>query len=134
MKFKTKIDWWMHLVLASMPLTNIWIFFLWIQDGEIITLLCTAFILLLNVLLIIPMWVNTYYVLDEDELHVKCYPFINEKIPYASIKSIKETRSLFASAALSLDRIEIVYGIGGRIMISPQNKQEFLRQLEQRTV
>ena len=134
MKFKAKVDWWMHLVLASMPLTNIWVFFLWIQHGRIITLLCAAFILLLNVFLIMPLWINTHYVLDENELRVKCQPLINERIPYASIKTVRETRNPLASAALSLDRVEIAYGVGGVIMILPQNKQEFLRQLEQRIV
>jgi membrane protein YdbS with pleckstrin-like domain len=134
MKFKSKIDWWMHLVLASMPLANIWVFFLWIQHGGIITLLSAVFILLFNVLLIMPLWIDTHYVLDDRELRVRCRPLINERIPYASIKTVQETRSPLASAALSLDRIEITYGMSGRIMISPQNKQEFLRQLKQRTV
>ncbi|MDR0768098.1 MAG: PH domain-containing protein [Methanosarcinales archaeon] len=130
MKFKSKIDWWMHLAFLGMLVTNAWFIILYIQQPDFIVAISTLFILLLNVFLIMPIWLNTYYTLGESELLVKSGLLIGTKIEYGSIQSVKETRNPLASAALSLDRIEIKYGKGGIALISPKNKQEFLSLLK----
>jgi len=132
MKFKSKIDLWVHFAFATLPVSTILCIILLIAvEGKIISAITLAFCLALCIF-IMPMWMNTYYVLGERELIVK-YGFLKTKIAYNSIKRVTETRNPLASIALSLDRIEIIYGGGGHILISPQNKQEFLQQLEQRT-
>jgi hypothetical protein len=132
MKFKSKIDWWAHIAFATLPISTILCIVSCITIGEsrIVAVIAAIFCLLLCIF-IMPIWVSTYYVLGENELIVKC-GFLKSKVAYGSIKSVKETRNPLASTALSLDRIEIIYGVGGHILISPQNKQEFLQQLEQR--
>jgi len=135
MKFKSKIDWWLQLVFgltvagmicgAVMPP---------ISRGEIIAVHNIMFVsCILTILLVVPIWLNTYYIMGENELRVKCGFFPATKIPYESIKKIRATNSPIASSALSLDRIEIIYGVGGGVLISPENRQEFLRQLEIKT-
>ena len=133
MKFKSKIDWWTHFAFATLPLTTIlFIVLSFIGKAGIISLITAIFCLLLSIF-ILPIWVSTYYVLGENELIVKS-GFIKQRIVYSSIKNIKESKNPLASAALSLDRIEIIFGVGGVVLISPKNKQEFLQQLEQRIV
>jgi membrane protein YdbS with pleckstrin-like domain len=81
---------------------------------------------------ILPLWWNMHYILDENELIVKPGGFWGgTQIPYSSIKSVKETRSPLASVAMSLDRIEIKSEMT-TVLISPQNKQNFLRLLEEK--
>jgi len=131
MRFKSKIDWWAHFAFATLPLTTILnIVALILAEAKIIPAITAIFCLLLSIF-IIPIWVNTYYVLGEHNLIVKC-GFSKTAIDYSSIKSVKETKNLLASSGLSIDRIEIIYGVGGVVLISPQNKQKFLQEFEQR--
>jgi len=130
MKFKSKIDWWTHIAMATLPLTTVFcIVLLFVTEEKIISAITAVFCLGLCIF-ILPIWVNTYYVLGESELIVKC-GFIKTKIAYASIKSVTETRNPLASVALSIDRIDIIYK-GGHVLISPKNKQEFLERLNQK--
>ena len=133
MKFKSKIDWWAHIALGLIPIFTIFMavhFF--INSGKIGLAITIIIFLILDILLIFPIWFNTYYTLNEKELLVKCGIWKPLKIAYDSIKSVNESRSPLASSGLSLDRIEIMFGVGGIVLISPKNKQEFLQQLEQK--
>lgn len=56
-------------------------------------------------------WFGTGYTITEIELLVKCGPF-REKIPFGKIRSIRRTRIPWSSAALSLDRLEIMHAYG----------------------
>lgn len=78
------------------------------------------------------LWRNTNYTLTDEELLVRAGP-IRERIPLATIKSVKPSRALWASAALSLDRLHIRHD-GSRFgtYISPADKQTFLRDLAER--
>lgn len=82
---------------------------------------------------VFPVWllVATRYALTDDVLRVRCGPF-HWKIPLADIKGVTPTRNPLSSPALSLDRLRIDYGEGRRIMISPLEKERFVRELEQR--
>ena len=79
------------------------------------------------------MWIllSTSYTLDGAELRVRCGPF-RWDIPLAEIRSVKSTRNPLSSPAPSLDRLRIDYGAGRSMMISPREKQAFLRELEAR--
>ena len=132
MRFNSKVDWWVYLIFGLMVTANIWLFIMFVSQGGIVFSVSAAILLISNVFLIIPIWLNTYYVLDETELMVKCGIGRGTRIAYSSIENVKESKSLLASSALSLDRIEISFGVGGVIFVSPKNKQEFLLQLEQR--
>ena len=133
MKFKTKIDWWAHIALGILPIFTIFmavIFF--VNRGTSGLAITIVIFLILDIFLIFPIWFNTYYTLDEKELLVKCGIWKPLKITYDSIKNVNESRSPLASSGLSLDRIEVIFGVGGVVLISPKNKQEFLQQLEQK--
>ena len=53
------------------------------------------------------------------------------KVPLAEVTAVRSTRNPLSSPALSLDRLEITYG-RRRIMISPEDKARFLKELEAR--
>ena len=73
-------------------------------------------------------WFGTGYEMMENALKVYCGPF-RQTIPYREIKEIKKTRSFSSSAACSLDRMEIQYGESHRILISPADKENFVKML-----
>ena len=130
MKFRSKIDWWIHLVLALLPAATVCLCAVFALEGGGMIVIVILYFLLINLILIVPVWAGTYYVLDEHELRVKCGVGKPLKILYRSIGGIRETKSALASPALSLDRVEIVYGRYGRVLVSPRDKQEFMRRLD----
>jgi len=73
-------------------------------------------------------WFGTGYEISDDELKIRCGPF-RQRIPLQEIKEIKKTRSPLSSPACSLDRMEIKYGKSKRLMISPADKEGFIKML-----
>ncbi|MCL2634008.1 MAG: PH domain-containing protein [Oscillospiraceae bacterium] len=138
MKFKSKVDWWIHVSFALMPIITIWFIIDFIISPSISNGIFACLFLIINII-IVPWWFNTHYILNENELIIKLGGLgKGTKIAYSAITSVKETREPWASAALSIDRIEIIFKTGKTgnakdvIYISPKDKQEFLSQLEQR--
>jgi len=134
MKFKSKVDWWLHLTFVLWVALNAWLLAAIIIYSSIAILVIAIIFTPITVLLIIPIWLNTYYLLDENELTIKCGLGKRTKIPYASIISTISTRDPISSPALSLDRIEVKYRYESKkfsdtVIISPVNKQEFFDQL-----
>ena len=66
----------------------------------------------------------TYYEITDTELRVRSF-FFKWNIPIDTIKKIFPTNNMRSSPALSLDRLMIIYGDEEKIMISPENKNEF---------
>ena len=136
MKFKSKVDWWVWATFGLYTLATIWLTCLLINGKCDTEIWISAIILwIFELFMMIPIYFGTYYSLDADSLFVRSW-IIKERIPYDKIVGIKETRNPLASGALSLDRIEIKYSKGKSwpttTMISPKDKQEFLRLLEEK--
>lgn len=81
----------------------------------------------------LPVWIllATRYVLSDEELRIRCGPF-KWTVPLREITAVTPTRSPLSSPALSLDRLRIDYGNGRSILISPEQRNAFLRSLEAR--
>jgi hypothetical protein len=71
------------------------------------------------------------YVLTATTLDVRSGPF-KWRVAIAEVTDISPTRNPVSSPALSLDRIRIDYGDGRWIIVSPREKERFVRELEQR--
>jgi hypothetical protein len=78
---------------------------------------------------------GTNYTLDGESLIVRSGPF-RWTIALASIRSVEKPGGFFgrgrSSPALSLDRLVVAYGANKRLMISPENQQQFLADLKAR--
>lgn len=83
--------------------------------------------------IVLPLWLllTTRYYLSDTSLSIRCGPF-SWDIPVADIASIAPTNDMRSGPALSLDRMRIEYGSGRNVLISPEPRAEFLRQLEYR--
>lgn len=78
-----------------------------------------------------PIFFNTYYTItDEGVLRVKCGLLFNLKVPVLAIRKLENTRTVLSSPALSLDRIEIFYNKFDSVIVSPENKTDFVAQLQ----
>ena len=83
---------------------------------------------LLSVAVALPIWIylSTYYVVSGGQLVIRTGIF-TWKIQLSEINSAKLSRSLWSSPALSLNRIELRYSDGKRVLVSPENSNEFLQ-------
>jgi hypothetical protein len=59
-------------------------------------------------------------------LVIKYGPF-KKIIPLNTIKSVKKTMNPLSSPALSLKRLEIIYGQYNMVLISPKDRDEFMK-------
>ncbi len=86
--------------------------------------------LLATLLLVFP----CRYRLTHSALHIRC-GIIRSRVPLDAIERVRPTRNPLASAALSLDRLRIDYRTGRftrSVMISPRDREGFLRELSAR--
>jgi hypothetical protein len=73
---------------------------------------------------------TSYVVTDDNKLKIRSGFLYNQEIYIKSIKKVRPTKNHRASPALSSDRLEISYNRYGRVVVSPNNKTEFLRELK----
>jgi uncharacterized membrane protein YdbT with pleckstrin-like domain len=132
MKFKSKIGWWFHLTALLILLVGILQLIWGITDGILELIISGAIVLLIFLLLVLPIYIASFYVLEDTALYIRSGLCVNKRILYKDISAINETRNPLASAALSLDRVSIEYS-GKKILVSPKDKQKFIKQLKQRT-
>ena len=74
----------------------------------------------------LPVWLllSTYYLVDAGNLMIRSGPF-RWSISISEIKSVEPSRSLLSSPALSLNRLEIQYGRGKTVLVSPKDVEGF---------
>lgn len=82
-------------------------------------------------MLVIHVFLNTWYKVTEDGfLIAHCSIFPEKRIAIADIQALEPTIMPVSSYALSLDRIMIWTNDHPWIMVSPKNKNEFVRLLQ----
>lgn len=86
-----------------------------------------------SILFVLYVWYDTIYIFTEDNrLMIRIGFFYHKEIYIKSIKKVRPTKDHSASPALSFfDRLEIRYHRYGRIVVSPNNKFEFIKRLQQ---
>jgi hypothetical protein len=126
--FKSKIDTWLLAVFVGSAAMALFAAGVLIQGsasdfwvGFPIVVLGAVF----------PFWlmVRTTYTFEDGVLHIRSGPF-KWVVQVSDIRSVTPTRNPLSSPALSLDRLNIVYGNGQSVMISPLDKAGFLEHLE----
>jgi Bacterial PH domain len=128
--FNSKIDLWLMVLVLTVVAACFWgAAVIW--DADRIILWPVAVILLAGILA--PIWamVSLRYFLSDENLRVRCGPF-RWQIPIRDITAVSPTNDTKASPAMSFDRLQIDYGDDSRLLISPEPRAEFLRQLEYR--
>jgi len=124
MKFKSAVDRWYYMVIISAAIVVLLAVVPPMISGHLSIPLGAATIFLS---LALPVWLlfSTSYHVDAEFLLIKSGPF-SWTIPLAGVESIEPSRSWMASPALSLDRLEIRYSDGRRILVSPLDRVTFL--------
>ena len=73
-------------------------------------------------------WFGTGYKVQEEHIKVQFGPF-RSSIRIEEIKKVSKIKSPFTAPALSVNRLEILYGKYDVMDISPKNENEFIRLL-----
>lgn len=129
--YRSRIDAWVLAVLIPAMAAAAYVALQSLTKNPFVPWSYSALIAVVGVGL--PLWLllATYYGFDGPDLVVRSGPF-RWRIPLVAITGITPTSEPLSSPALSLDRLKITYGQGRSIMISPRDKQDFLRELEVR--
>jgi len=130
MRVKSKIDLWVSIVIWSIIAIIVGTMTM-LDDQTAIS----YSIGLPVIALLLWIYYGTYYELRDEYLYCRSGPF-TERIAYSKIKSLKLSRNMLSSMALSGDRIEIrQHGKGyllGTTFISPENREQFMSELSSR--
>ncbi|WP_374713687.1 PH domain-containing protein [Symbiobacterium terraclitae] len=105
-QLQAPIPWWTWFLTAELPMVMVTALAVWI-------------------------WLTTGYSVTETELIVRS-AFLTWRTPLSAITRVRPTRNPPASAALSLNRLEIRTRKGAGPLISPQRRDEFLQLLRER--
>ena len=126
-RFRSKVDRWIFVLLIIVIIGQV------IAVGSAALqaddpLATTGMILAMVGVVGLMFWllVGTYYTVERGIIRIVSGPF-RWKVPIDDITSVTATRSPLSSPALSLDRICIRYGKRRRIMISPADRDGFLK-------
>ena len=127
MRFRSKVDTWLLIVVLAASLLALAGAATAFQSGA--GLASVALLVVAGVGL--PLWIlaSTTYTVEAGVLLVRSGPF-RWHISAAEINRISASRSLLSSPALSLDRLLIEYGSKKSLLVSPVQKEEFLRALQ----
>jgi hypothetical protein len=128
--FNSKIDLWMLIVLLTAVAACLWgVAKIWDANSAILWLLTPV----LAAGILLPLWIlgTLKYFMSDETLRVRCGPF-RWLIQIRDIRSVTPTNDPKSSPAMSLDRLEIGYGDDKSLLIAPEPRAEFLRQLEHR--
>lgn len=111
-------------VFVWLPLIVILFFFIkdqiWL--GVLFAALCFIFIGIV--------WFRTRYIIVNNKiLLIRIGPYTHTKFEIEKIKSIKKTKTIIASPANSMDRIEVLDKNSLSVVISPKNKEVFVKEL-----
>ena len=121
MYFPSRRDAWLGILLWGVVANGLYFSF---QDPERTGL----YIAIPLLVLVTWVWFFTGYTLTDDYLYVRCGPF-RKKVALEDIIRIRESRKFLASAALSMERLEIHTENRYPYIISPREKEEFIKQI-----
>ncbi|MCL2226018.1 MAG: PH domain-containing protein [Oscillospiraceae bacterium] len=133
MKFKAKVDWWIHLTFAVLVAVNIWALVNIVNWGVTGIILAATFTPI-NVFTL-PIWLNSYYLVERGELIVRSGFLTMGRIEVGQITSIGRTWNPISSPALSLDRTEVRYkyksgNYHDTLLIAPKDRDGFIAHLK----
>ena len=128
--FNSKIDLGLLILILTAVAACMWgIARIW--DTDSLLLIPVAVVLAVGVLLPVWMIASLKYFMSDRTLRVRCGPF-SWRIPIRDIRQVTPTRNSKKSPALSFDQLLIEYGDSESLVISPEPRREFLRQLDHR--
>ncbi|GAB2694113.1 PH domain-containing protein [Paenibacillus thermoaerophilus] len=131
MRFESKKDVWIGAIIWAAALAGFGASV--VASAQSRAALPALLMMIAALLFVSWIWFGTYYIVSERFLIVRGGPF-RWRIPIADVVSVRPARHPLSSPALSLDRLEIVYGNGPdrkTILVSPDDPESFRQAIRQ---
>ena len=125
MTFKSEVDLWLWVIVALVVIISLVVSVRLFLKASLAGCLTGAWLMAIGIGM--PLWLfyTTHYVVKDEVLQIQSGPF-KWTIPIASINQVVETSNPLSSPALSLRRLKIVYENSKSVMVSPNDRDEFL--------
>ena len=132
--YRSKIDHWIWIFILISILACLFTPIIKEPNLNTTALLMLILSIVIPALVIINIYTNTYYTIDDEKLtlRVRSGFLVDSKYDINKITKIRNTRTWLSSPALSMDRIEISVGRYNKVVISPQNKAQFISNNQRR--
>ncbi|MBB3101772.1 PH domain-containing protein [Azomonas macrocytogenes] len=131
--YKSKVDTGFAAILLVIAIVSLYITWLLTQAPNPPLWFIPTVTLFLGAVL--PLWVlrATRYSINNDALLIVSGPF-RWTVPFSQIKDVAPVRARCSSysPALSLDRLRIEYADDKTLLVSPENRDQFLKDLQER--
>ena len=129
MIYKTKIDWWLGLILfivapGFVVLVPAYAF----MEGDPVAGYVGLGVVVFYGALLFGFLFPMYYEITDETLVVR-HGLVRRTMPLESIQNVTPSRNPISSPALSLDRLNIDRGTRLPLLISPDDKEGFLKNL-----
>ena len=125
--YKSKISW--GLLVVPMLLFICIIASMMVKGEEPSGILTNSGIFLALGLFILYLLANTEYVIDSEKLYIKSGFVYRKHLDISRIISVRKTKNIFSAPAASLDRIQLTYDKFGILVLSPRDKEMFVKDL-----
>jgi len=131
MTFKSAVDLWLLVIVALVVIISLGVSIRLVLQSSPAGYLRVIGVMAVGIGL--PLWLlyTTQYVVKDEALNIQSGPF-KWTIPITSISQVVETSNPLSSPALSLRRLEITYGERKTVMVSPKDRNGFLKAIGQR--
>ena len=130
MRFVSKVDGWLIPVFVIAIVGMLAAFIAVITDDTPVWLkVAVSATSVLFCALLFAILKSTFYVVADGTLRIVSGPF-RWKIAISDITGITPTRNPLSSPALSLDRLKVTYGKRRFVMVSPADKDGFMKAIE----
>ena len=124
MKFRSAVAPWFYLLALVLPVAVIAYVVVSMESADPVAI---GIVVIVTVSAVgLPIWLlfSTYYLVEGGTLSIRSGP-MKVSIPLSDIQSVAPSRSMLSAPALSLKRLEIVYGRGQKILVSPKDVERF---------
>ncbi len=131
--FRSKVDWWLVPLLCVAPGASVFAVADGVVRGDGRELMTGVIAMGITAVVYLGLVFPVRYGIGEGKLVVR-FGLCRQSIPLEEIREVHRTRSPISSPALSLDRLRVRYGEGmfKAVMISPADREGFLRELGDR--
>jgi len=130
-RFNSKVDAWLAIVLVAAIAMQIWALVAVLRaNPSTLVVGMTVVMIAAGILLITSVLIRTHYTVSDGVLRIVC-GFFSWSIPVAEITRVSDSNNPISSPALSLDRVRIDYGSNKYVLVSPKDKDGFMRAIGQ---
>lgn len=127
--YPSKIDWWIGLIMIGAPFIHLPLGVWMMTKGMTLFGFILIFWGLIIAGIIAALSYPCRYIVSDNHLTIRS-GMVTDSFALSRITDVQPTKSMIASPALSLDRIELSLSDGTKRIISPSNQAEFIDQVK----